>query len=231
MSQADLARASGVTPRYVNDLVSGRTGVTLRYAGQLRDCMGLSPAWLLWGQGPQEAERAEELLSDERLAVLEAVEAVQAADSPEESDTATGALADAVGEFIARYRSRPGQLRIPVVARVAADAGSRIAWEPIDPPEWMAFPPGSVAARVEGDSMRPLARKGQTAVFAPRQPDHGDPALVKLRDGRAFFKRVWKFKDEWVLESDNPSEPEEPVRVRPRDVAEAMVWIATAAIY
>lgn len=125
------------------------------------------------------------------------------------------------------YIRRNRAVRLPVTGRAAADAGSVVAFDAIDPPEWVEIPPGAQVIRVEGDSMVPVALDGQVAVFVPEPPESGGLGLVELKDGRQWFKRVWQFEDHWVLESMVVGE--EPVVVRPKDVRMCRRWKATIA--
>lgn len=63
LSQAALARKLDAGQSYVSNLVHGRQAVTIGLAERLRDELGVSPIWLLWGQGPVDAEAAERRLA------------------------------------------------------------------------------------------------------------------------------------------------------------------------
>ena len=52
--------------------------------------------------------------------------------------------------------------------------------------------PDAFAARVWGDSMRPLYTEGDIVIFSPaRVPRDGDDCFVRFADGRTTFKRVF----------------------------------------
>jgi phage repressor protein C with HTH and peptisase S24 domain len=49
--------------------------------------------------------------------------------------------------------------------------------------------PNAFALIIEGDSMEPEFRAGDYVIFAPNlEPRNGEPALVKLKDGKVYFK-------------------------------------------
>ncbi len=80
MTQAELARRLGVSPAYVNDVITGRKNVTLNFANRLSPEIDLSPYWLIWGAGPMGAREA-----DERLGVQ---------DGPPQTPTGEGLAAE-----------------------------------------------------------------------------------------------------------------------------------------
>ena len=73
-----------------------------------------------------------------------------------------------------------------------------------------AAPPVTIC--LEGDSMRPLIRRGRdpvTIVPLSRELKKGDVVLFTLRDGRYVVHRVWKLKPGWVRTfGDNCWNPE-----------------------
>ena len=155
LSQADLARKVGVTPVYVNAIVRGRTGVTLKFADRLRSAVGLSPYYILFGEGPVQAAVAKARLDVDPRVVSDA----------------------AVGEDGAFYTTlRP--LRVPLMGRVSANPNPDVIWEPVDPPEYRELPKGAVALEVRGDSMRPVAMPGQAVIAVELPIANGDLAAV-----------------------------------------------------
>jgi len=56
VSQKDLAEGLGVSQAYVSRLLSGKQEFGKKQAERFRDLFGLSPAWLLTGQGPMMIE-------------------------------------------------------------------------------------------------------------------------------------------------------------------------------
>jgi phage repressor protein C with HTH and peptisase S24 domain len=49
--------------------------------------------------------------------------------------------------------------------------------------------PNAFAMIIEGDSMEPEIRAGDRVIFAPNlEPRNGEPAVVKLVDGRVYVK-------------------------------------------
>jgi len=130
-----MAKRLGVTPKYVNDVVGGRKGITLRLCERFRDVFRVSPTWLLWGEGPMDAEAAERRLGEGGVAELrlrEAVELVEEALGAGAVDVAVDgrALAAAVREVMTAYaRRREGQgMRVEVRERAAADPDTVVAF-------------------------------------------------------------------------------------------------------
>lgn len=111
-------------------------------------------------------------------------------------------IARALGAVAAgRLRGvRPTAHALPVVAIGHASDGDReMLFEPLDLEEGEAVSlEGLVAVRVEGDSLLPVAARGQWILCDPNlHPDSAPPhrdfdapiALVRLRDGRQLIKR------------------------------------------
>lgn len=64
--------------------------------------------------------------------------------------------------------------------------------------------PNAFAIEISGDSMEPTASHRDCVVFEPNmEAPNGWPVLVKLIDGRVFFKRLYRTEDRVLLESDN----------------------------
>ncbi len=96
--------------------------------------------------------------------------------------------------------ARTAPREVPVVAVGHASDGDReMLFEPVDveEAETVSFD-GLVAVRVEGDSLLPIAARGQWILCDPNlHPDSAPPhrdfdapiALVRLRDGRQLIKR------------------------------------------
>lgn len=60
------------------------------------------------------------------------------------------------------------------------------------------------AIEIDGDSMEPFASHGDKITLEPnREAPNGYPVLVKLIDGRVFFKRLYKTGEKVVLQSEN----------------------------
>lgn len=81
-----------------------------------------------------------------------------------------------------------------------------------------------VGLRIIGTSMEPVIREGQI-VLVRRNEDgeaqRGDLACIDVRDGGTVIKRCYPSKDEWVLCSVNPTDLEDPMRVRSEDILHA----------
>ena len=106
--------------------------------------------------------------------------------------------------------------RIPVVSIAAANPLSNVAWEPLDPPEWIEIPPACQAVEVRGDSMAPVVLDGQRVIYDPDQfPQDGDLAFVRLNDGRQFIKRWWPEGPRVFLESIGARDPRVPRKPDP----------------
>ena len=125
----------------------------------------------------------------------------------------------------------PTASRLPVVGRASADPLTDMAWDPVDPPEWIEIPRAARLIEVRGDSMRPLAWPGQHVIVLPERPNDGDLAVVQLRDGRTLFKRIW-----WAargrrasLVSVRTEEPEPPIEVPAREIAR--LWRVIGVLY
>jgi len=125
----------------------------------------------------------------------------------------------------------PTATRLPVVGRASADPLTDMAWDPIDPPEWLEIPRAARLIEVRGDSMRPLAWPGQHVIVLPERPNDGDLAVVQLRDGRLLFKRIW-----WAARGRRASllslraeEPEPPIEVPAREIAR--LWRVIGVLY
>lgn len=75
------------------------------------------------------------------------------------------------------------------------------------------------AIAVEGESLEPLARRGQHVLVASQQSpaettlDQGGLAVLETSDDSVgnVIKRVYRRNDQWVLVSPNPVEPPEPI--------------------
>ncbi|MDX1950941.1 MAG: S24 family peptidase [Verrucomicrobiota bacterium] len=69
--------------------------------------------------------------------------------------------------------------------------------------------PNAFAIIIEGDSMEPKFNAGDRIVFTPNQePRNSDPVLVKMTDGRVFFKYFYRTGPEGSrikLVSENPA--------------------------
>ena len=105
-------------------------------------------------------------------------------------------------------RAVPGAL--PVVGHAAADeSGGRVTFEEEVSGEYVVIDADTVAVRVEGASMEPVALDGQS-VFARRRDHPGEVpdgalAIVELADeGGILFKRVYRREDGFQLCSVNP---------------------------
>ncbi len=111
-------------------------------------------------------------------------------------------IARALGAALAELPGRAGSAEpvVPVVAVGQASDGDReMLFEPVavEEAETVSFS-GLAAVRVEGDSLLPIAARGQWILCdpnlhpdnAPPHPDFDAPiALVRLRDGRQLIKR------------------------------------------
>ena len=204
LSQAEVAAAAGVSPQYVNNVVRGRTGLSVRFAEQLADGLGVSPTYLLFGEGPMDAgEAVARLRGDRRVCV---------------------------GEDEAFYTPRRA-VRVPLVGRVSANPEPDVIWEAVEPREYRELPQGAVALEVRGDSMRPVAMPGQAVLAVDAAVENGDLVAVEMRDGRQMFKRWWwrEGRRAAILESVRREAIEPPVPVKVRDCRH--VWRVIGVLF
>lgn len=101
--------------------------------------------------------------------------------------------------------------RVPVVSwALAGQAQGRGYFEDLanqidQTVETVSRDPNAFAVEISGDSMEPLVSANDTVVLEPNmEPSNGMPVLVKLIDGRVFFKRLFRSGESVILQSDNP---------------------------
>ena len=217
LKQVDAAARLEISPPYLSEMEAGKKAPPVEVLEAMCSWQGFSLEWLLFGEDEEAGERAR---------VREAAELV--IDCYENGRLMNGQLKGAIARVMEYYVRTCKGVRVPVRSYVAADSQSRVAFEALET-EWVELGEDAVAYRVRGDSMRPVAWDGQVVVFGREAVEDGDLGLVLLRDGRAYFKRVWLFDDHLSLESANPAYPERPVEVRHRDVRETMRYRATIA--
>jgi len=83
---------------------------------------------------------------------------------------------------------------------------------------------------VEGDSLDPVARRGQLVIVGERQVAHGTSieqgglAVIETSDEAigCVIKRVFRSGDQWILVSSNPVDPHDPIVVSVSQIA--AVW-------
>ena len=83
---------------------------------------------------------------------------------------------------------------------------------------------GVVGLRVRGTSMEPIVRDGQIVLVrkgVESQIGRGDLGCVDIADAGTVIKRCYPSEDEWVLCSVNPTDLEDPIRVRSEDILHA----------
>lgn len=100
--------------------------------------------------------------------------------------------------------------RAPVVSwALAGEAAGRGYFEDLanqidQTVETISRDPNVFAVEISGDSMEPTASPNDVVVFEPNmEPSSGMPVLVKLIDGRVFFKRLYRMAGKIILQSDN----------------------------
>jgi SOS-response transcriptional repressor LexA len=108
-----------------------------------------------------------------------------------------------------------GKRRVPVVSwALAGSMHGRGHFEDLanqidEQVETSSRDPNAFAIEISGDSMEGTASPGDIVVFEPNmEPWNGMPVLVKLIDGRVFFKRLYRTHGKIVLESDNDAHPD-----------------------
>jgi len=214
----------GISHSYLSDMEHGRAAPSFAVLSAVCAWNGCDLAWLLFG-GPSDEERQASRVAQAAQVVLDAFNGGV--------DVAHAGLEQAVSDVMVAYgQQQARRMRMPVTARVSATPNAGIAWEPIDPPEWIEIPQDVELERVEGNSMRPVAWDGQIVCFASDPPAKGELGRIELRNGERYFKRCWvRSKDKaFVLESTNPAEPHEPMVVPFRKVKRARKWIGTLAL-
>jgi hypothetical protein len=81
--------------------------------------------------------------------------------------------------------------------------------------------PHALAVVIDGDSMEPAFKPGDRVVFQPNtKPQNGDAVLLKLKDGRVFFKWYERNGNVVRLTSENPKYA--PFEVAPSQIKFAM---------
>lgn len=203
LSQAQLARAIGISPVSVNNWATGETK-TLKGGSAIKAAavLGVSPLWLSEGIGP-----------------------IAPADQHPAGEHDKSALANsvvrdkhhhyAVGKIISNAQAGPGALRalrlVPVVGRAkGGDHGYMVEEEyPVGHGNGTLAVPtrdtGAFGLRIEGDSMEPVFPHGSYACVEPKECyEPGDDVYVALKDGRKLIKRLaWMRGDAVRLDSYN----------------------------
>jgi len=94
--------------------------------------------------------------------------------------------------------------------------------------EW-AVPSGTVSidlkgllgVEVHGHSLEPIALQGQIVLLRrladPASVVRGSLACIELTEGGAVLKRCYPGAENWMLLSVNPTSPEDPMQIKPRD--------------
>lgn len=107
----------------------------------------------------------------------------------------------------------PTEIQVPLKGYIGAGEAVE-AISDLDDGETVAAPrdarPGTVAAKVRGNSMFPTLRDGWTLYWSKLLPAHemiNDLCVVHLEDGRILVKvlRAGSLPDLWTLQSVNPS--------------------------
>jgi SOS-response transcriptional repressor LexA len=111
-------------------------------------------------------------------------------------------------------RTQQSKRRVPVVSwALAGNMQGRGAFEDLanqidESIETSSRDPNAFAIEISGDSMEPTASHRDCVVFEPNmEAPNGWPVLVKLIDGRVFFKRLYRTGGKITLESDNETHP------------------------
>lgn len=108
-----------------------------------------------------------------------------------------------------------GRRRVPVVSwALAGTMEGRGHFEDLanqinETVETSSRDPNAFAIEISGDSMEPYVSPRDIVVFEPNHDaTNGMPVLVKLIDGRVFFKRLYRNGVKITLQSDNDSYPD-----------------------
>ena len=123
-------------------------------------------------------------------------------------------------DWLVKGADPPGEYEVPTYM-----AGAGAHWQVADgeAPFNTVIPRGLIAFQVNGDSMDPIARHGQSVLINPLAlVRDGDLAVVELADGTRSFKRVYHQGHRWVLVSVNVAY--EPRVVEEREVSR--IWKA-----
>lgn len=128
-----------------------------------------------------------------------------------DADFMPDSLETSDGKMEVRRVAKTGR-RVPIVSwALAGSMEGRGAFEDLanqigEDVETTSRDPHAFAIEVSGDSMEPLAPNRAIVVFEPTmEPSNGMPVLVKLIDGRVFFKRLYRTGEKIILQSENDS--------------------------
>lgn len=116
---------------------------------------------------------------------------------------------------VVSLKDEPIKRRVPVVSWALAGAmEGRGAFEDLanqidETVETTSRDPNAFAIEISGDSMDPTVSHRDCVVLEPNMDaPNGWPVLVKLIDGRVFFKRLYRTSEKVILESDNSAHPD-----------------------
>jgi len=110
----------------------------------------------------------------------------------------------------------PGEIiQIPLAGRAAADdsGGTYVEFEHEGEP--LGLPAHTFHVQVQGNSMAPLARDGQSVFVdcGDRLPRDGEFVVVQTSNGRTYFKRYFDEGEDVYLVSFNPVDQQKPIRL------------------
>lgn len=119
---------------------------------------------------------------------------------------------DMVGETLDRLRGvrKIPMKKIPIAGKAAAGSG---VYNVDNDDEWLSVPAdmvidGSLGFTIQGDSMMPILRENDIAVFFPSSSPSNNPGkifLVKMPDSELRCKVIDYRADGWTLVSTNPA--------------------------
>lgn len=222
MSSRDLAAGLGIPPATLSRYITGYSLIPLDMFARICLALGVSPAWLLLGRGPERIDAvdlsavpddqvAEEWLARQKRLfdqVRRAVAMVEPA-PPASPKRSPGCEARPPKNGFVEVPSHdvPSSADwqdryVPIIDAVAAgnDLGSIGAADDY-PPGWAESfveyadaPHGSFAVRVAGRSMEPAFRDGDLVIIDPsKRPIGGRPAVVVFEDA-AVGRRKGRIK-------------------------------------
>ena len=193
LNQQELAEKAGCSQSLISLILSGRAALTDKTAQAIADAFQEQVSYLMYGVRTM---------------------AYMQGDTEAEPIPLGGEVAEP---------SLPSRRSIIIrpAGRAAADAATRIEWDPeaADLPD--DLPPVVDAFKVAGASMAPVLWEGQWVAPDWRHwPSNGDLAVVILKDGRQLVKRYWEDEHQVVtlgslrpLSPDRPELPEPDIRL------------------
>lgn len=213
---AAVAKATGYSPAMISAVFSGKEPLNDKLLRAICSAYSINEDWVKTGHGPMFGNRKTRVSSIyEKLGI-----------NPDEVMRRLSQLgyvvADTGPAFAVKHNSKPISQNIeaiprpaglmPVVSMASANGdgpcweehypqghGMEQIWRPHDITDPRAF-----GVKVDGDSMTPVFRHGDTVVVCPqKQVVNGDEVVARLRDGRVVVKVIRYLNGYVLLESYN----------------------------